>query len=533
MLSSPPLQHIRGLVIIGFVWAAIPMMAGRSAGADVTAADISRRIDECVLESHPVFVDDAMFLRRVTLDVTGRIPTVAEVHEFLEADANTRRAAVVDRLVCSGVAYRSIATLWRRAWVPQADNREFAGVTLPFEAWLAKRLRDGARYDELVAEVLTQDPSGKSSIVAGPKGFFDANQSKPENLAASGARGFLGLNLDCAQCHNHPHARWTREQFWQTAAFFMAVPASSKQAGPPRIKIPDTDVECEPVLLTKTSTPVPATLDSVSLRHAFVRWMLEDPERLMAKNAVNRLWAHFFGEAIIEPLDDLSREEFQSGPRAALLRDLADLFVASDYDVDVIVKGIVSSRAYRLVSASSVPVVASARPPSPAVAVGASTAPPTQERFLLRTVPVRGLTGEQLYDSLRVASGLPMERMDIGMSGDRSVRDAFVADFHVERTHGAERSITQALTLMNGSLVRALTTADGNRVLAALLASPFASGDDQIDTIFVAVLSRHATQQELEAVQRRFASSPDVSAEGRLGGLFWALFNSAEFCTNH
>lgn len=516
------------------VWCAVIMLAaGTSDAAGVSAGDIARRIDQRVLEPQASFVDDAAFLRRVTLDVTGRIPTVSEVYAFLEEDSNSRRATAVERLMRSGVYYRSMATFWRRAWVPQADTREFGGVTVPFEAWLATRLRDGARYDELATEVLTQDPTGKSSIVAGPKGFFDANQAKPENLAASGARGFLGLNLDCAQCHDHPHARWTRQQFWQTAAFFAAVPVASEASALPRIAIPDTEIQCEPVLLTQSAIAVPAAPDSVALRQTFVRWMLEDGDRLMAKNAVNRLWSHFFGEAIVEPLDDLSREEFQTGPRAELLDELAELFIASGYDLDMMVKGIVSSQAYRLVAAAPAPAegVPSERPTENAADYG--SAPVAEERYVLTSVPVRGLFGEQLFDSLRVAAGLPMDRTDLAAASRANLRDAFAAEFHVERTHGAERSITQALTLMNGSFVDSLTTADGNPLLASLLASPFLSAEDQIDTIFVAVFGRHAKASEFESVRGRFASSPELSPEARLGGLFWALLNSAEFCTNH
>lgn len=532
-LKKPPLGLYRVIWITAAWCAAMVSWADPSEATDVSASVVARRIDERVLAPQASFVDDATYLRRVTLDVTGRVPTVSEVYAFLEESSSSRRATAIERLMRSGVYYRSMATFWRRAWVPQADTREFGGVTDPFEAWLATRLRDGARYDELATEVLTQDPTGKSSIVAGPKGFYDANQAKPENLAASGARGFLGLNLDCAQCHDHPHARWTRQQFWQTAAFFTAASASTGDSGLPRITIPDTEIQCEPVLLTKSEIALPSSPDSVALRQTFVRWMREDGDRLMAKNAVNRLWSHFFGEAIVEPLDDLSRAEFQTGPRAELLAELAELFIASGYDLDMMIKGIVSSQAYRLVAAAPAQAegVPSERSPEATAAYG--SAPVTEDRFVLTSVPVRGLSGEQLFDSLRVAAGLPMDRTDVAIAGRANLRDAFAAEFHVERTHGAERSITQALTLMNGSFVDSLTTADGNPLLASLLASPFLTPEDQIDTVFVAVFGRHAKAPELETVRERFAASPELSPEARLGGLFWALVNSAEFCTNH
>ena len=537
-MASDPQPLGRGM--IGGVACCLAMIVAAAApsgrAASVEPVEIARRIDEHVLGAHVALVDDTAFLRRVTLDLTGRIPTVAEVHDYLAEDSRSRSATAINRLLHAGVHTRNMATFFRRTWVPQADTREFAGVADPFEAWLTGRLRDGARYHELVAEILTQDPTGAQSGSAGPWGFFEANQGKPENLAASAARGFLGLNLDCAQCHDHPHARWTREQFWQTAAFFADVPPGAGPARPglPKIKIPETDRECEPVFLTAAAVAVPAAPDSRALRQAFVAWMLEDGERLMAKNAVNRLWSHFFGEAVVEPMDDLSREEFQTGERAALLDELADLFIATGYDVHVLVEGMVSSRAYRLAPTASTPgrdstpATPTNGPAEATVSVTADTA-----RFMLTGKPVRGLTGEQLYDSLRVAAGLPMARSDVGLADGRSQRDAFTAEFYVERPHGAERSITQALTLMNGPLVNDLTTAEGNRILASLLAAPFVAPDDQIDTVFLAVLGRHPTSDELDTVRRRFAGSPELGPADRLGSLFWALVNSFEFCTNH
>lgn len=493
----------------------VVIVTARAYAEEVTPAAVARRIDQHLMPKPPgegvSFVDDPAFLRRLTLDLAGRIPAVSEVYEYFEQDTGARRHTAVRRLMQSGIYYRNMTTFWRRSWVPQADTREFAAVTDGFEVWLFQRLRDGARYDELVADILTQDRSADGSASSGPRGFYDANLAKPENLAASSSRAFMGLNLDCAQCHNHPYSRWTREQFWQTAAFFAVLSTQDlPRSGPPKIRIPETKTECEPVFLTPTDLRVPPDADSLGLRQTLVAWMKHDGDRWMAKNAVNRLWSHFFGEAIIEPMDDLSAHDAQSGPRAALLDDLASMFIASGYDLDVMVEGIVSSQPYRLPSATA-----------------------SRSDYPLTTVPIRGLTGEQLYDSLQVAAGLPVERMDLGFRGSRSPRREFASRFYVERTHGAERSITQALALMNGSLVNDMTTAKGNPFLASLLTSAFMRPDDQIDTVFLAVLSRHATAAETEAVRKHFNDNPALPREDRLGGLFWALVNTAEFSTNH
>lgn len=504
-------------------------------GAEIRPADIAARIDRHLavdVNDESRFASPEEFLRRVTLDLAGRIPTVAEVHEFLGDSSTSRRAGAIERLMQAGIYSRNMATFWRRSWVPQADTREFESVTDNFELWLAQRLRAGGRYDDLVIEVMTLDAGRSAGAGMSPTGFYDANQSKPENLAASATRSFLGNNLDCAQCHDHPFSRWTREQFWQTAAFF-AAPADDGQGGwkLPQVRVPDTKLEYQPVLLSEGKPEWPEKIDSVGLRSVLARWMKDEPEHLLAKNAVNRLWAHFFGEAIIEPIDDLSRDEFQSGERAALLADLSTAFIESGYDLDVMVAGMVHSQAYRLRSIAAADPATDVSETKGSEESGKGGTQSGAMRFTV--VRIRGLTGEQLYDSLQTAAGLPPERNDLGNGRQRGRRREIASQFFVERTNAAERSISQALTLMNGTLVNEMTTAKGNPLLASLVSAPFLSLDEQRDTVFVAVLGRHARPEELAAVGRAAELTPQTSREEHLGNLFWVLVNSPEFNTNH
>lgn len=496
-----------------------------SRAADVTPLAISRLIDKQLgidVANKSQFAGDAEFLRRVTLDLAGRIPTIVEVHEYLSNTSESRRIEAIDRLMHSGVHYRNMATFWRRAWVPQADTPEFDSVTDDFERWLVHRLQKRTRYDELVAEILMLDHASNAPASTTPVGFYNANLSRPENLAASATRAFLGINLDCAQCHDHPFSRWTREQFWQTAAFFAEPQANEKsQSQPPKVRVPDTKMEYEPALLTKAKIEWPEKLDSVSLRLILVDWMKTNEEQLLAKNAVNRLWAHYFGEAIIEPVDDLSRDEVQTGARAQLLNDLSAAFIASGYDLNLLTEGIVSSNAYRLSSSPS------------GTSTGSEPDPDAPGPFRITRATVRGLTGEQLFDSLQTAANLPSERRDVGGRSDRSQRSEFASRFYIENSFSAERSITQALTLMNGSFVSELTTKQGNLMLASILSAPFMNFDEQIDTVFIAVLGRHARETELQVIKQSFESHADTTRESHLGNLFWVLVNSSEFNTNH
>lgn len=481
--------------------------------------DIAALIDDRLhihdREAPIAYADDATFLRRVTLDLVGRIPTISEVHEFLGDTSQAKRLQAIERLVSSGAHYQNMATFWRRAWVPQADTGEFASVADGFETWLAQELRRGTPYDQLVRAIVTWNDDSATTDAIDPSGFYVANEAMPANLAASATRAFLGINLDCAQCHDHPFASWSREQFWQTAAFF-AEPKRSAEGitALPVLKVSDSELEYSPKLLSKADVTWPDELDNVALKSVFAEWMLAEDQDYLARNAVNRLWSHFFGEALIEPIDDLSSDTAQTGPRAELLHELAEVFIDSGYNTELLTRAIVQSDAYRLV-------------PSP---IDIVTDPNSVAKTAAR---VRGLSGEQLYNSLLTAAGLPLENTFNRKGQRRGRRQSFVMAFHVERPHEAERSISQALTLMNGSFANELSTKADNKMLAAVLASPFMSFGEQIDTVFVAVLGRHASEAERLAVLRHAEYRDEDSRQRCLGSLFWALINGPEFSSNH
>ncbi|WP_406695300.1 DUF1549 domain-containing protein [Singulisphaera sp. Ch08] len=395
-------------------------------------------------------VDDATFLRRASLDLIGRPPTVAEAREFLSAPdpSAEKRAKLLNRLIDSGGHTRHMATFWRRAWVPQADTAEFARLADDFEAWVTLKLRDEAPYDRMVRELLTLDevtsarPAGVS-----PGGFFAASEYKPENLAANASRGFLGVNLDCAQCHNHPFARWTREQFWQTAAFFETLkPGEGGKLMPPRLTIPNTEKSFTPAMLDGEAFDWPDSLERGTGRRLLAGWVTAPENPYFARNAVNRLWAQLYGAALVEPIDDLSGEGSLTGDRAELLGTLAEAFVASGYDLKYMTRALTRANAYQLSAAGGEGI--------------------TSEEQLFARMPVRGLTGEQLYDSFRTAAGLPPERDDVGRGQGREGRKRFAAEFYIERPVAAERSITQALSIMNGRFTTELADPANNPTLA-------------------------------------------------------------------
>ncbi len=177
---------------------------------------------------------DAEFLRRVSLDVAGRIPLTSETRSFLDDTDADKRAKYVESLL-RGPAYANhMSNLWRDLLIPEAaGNPQIQFFTFDFDAWLHSRFAKNAPYDRMVREVLTvPTTSGRVIFNAQQQGqandltpfaYLAAKDGKPENLAAASSRLFLGIRIECAQCHNHPFATWKREEFWGLASFFAGV----------------------------------------------------------------------------------------------------------------------------------------------------------------------------------------------------------------------------------------------------------------------------------------------------------------------
>jgi hypothetical protein len=450
--------------------------------------------------------DDATFLRRAYLDLVGHIPTVGEVRAFETDRAPDKRARLIDRLVASQAHARHTAVFWRKTWLPQTALLSASGDGT--DDWLAVRLHRGDKYDRIVRDLLTPTievrPAGRDLGV--PQSFYSANEYKPESLAAGAARAFLGINLDCAQCHNHPFARWTRDQFWQTAAFFTRPAAGAKRL---EVKVMDSDRLVGAKLLTTEAVAWPDRMELDTGRRVLADWVTATGNPYFARNAVNRVWAHLFGTGLVEPLDDLSADAEPAGP--GLLDDLTKAFIDSGFDLQYLTRAIVRTRAYRLSS------------------VGPTTDPRLFARF-----PVRGLTGEQLYDSLRVAAGLPPLRTDLDPAAAGLERQRFAARFYVERPVAAERSILQALALMNGKLTSELTATESAPTVRGVVDAPFLDARAKVEALYLAAVGRRPSEDDIARLAAYVETGgADRDPKKALADVFWALLNSSEFNTNH
>jgi hypothetical protein len=478
--------------------------------------------------------DDAEYLRRIYLDLAGRIPRAFEVREFLDDDATDKRQRVVQRLL-EDPDYvhhyvNHFTNVWRALLVAQTNNQQVQFLLPSFEAWLRQRVRANTPYDVLVRELLTasvgfaaRNPGQlRNSREPSPLAFYQANDLKPENLAASTTRLLLGVKLECAQCHDHPHDHWTRKQFWEYAAFFSGLRADTmgdfitavrEDPESRSLKIPGKEQIVSARFLDGTE---PAWQAETRTRTALAQWITDARNPYFAREAVNRLWAHFFGIGLIEPVDEMSDANLPSHPE--LLDELTRQFIAHKFDVKFLVRAIVLSGTYQRSSAT--------------------TDRSQEDPRLFARMAVKGLSPEQLFDSLAEATGYLVEfqaapRLD--GPGVNTSRAMFLAKFaNQEKRTESQTSILQALALMNGKFIDDATSIERSKTLAAVVDAPFLNTAQRIETLYLATLSRKPRAEEHDRLVKYVTSGGSRGNErDALSDVFWALLNSGEFMFNH
>jgi hypothetical protein len=470
---------------------------------------------------------DAEFLRRVYLDLAGRIPSVTEARRFLDDTSINKRAGLVESLLGSAKYKAHAAQVWRAVLVPQATtNLPTQHLGLSVEAWVRQQLAAGHSDDRIVRDLLTTrldyldwtaDRKARPAPGLSPVGFYQANDLKPETVAAAVGRTFLGLRLECAQCHDHPFDKWTQKQAWETAAFFAGVAPLE-----PEIKPSPNLANRRELVIAGSSTKVSARfLDGSSPdwsvtadpRWAFADWLTRRDNPYFARVMANRIWANLFGVGLVDPIDDWGPHNPPSHPR--LLDDLAEAYVGSGFDAKFLVRAITASAAYQRTSRLT----------------HRSQADP---RTFAR-MNVKGLSGEQLFDSLALATGyrdpVPLAARTVEGWPARSPRGQLLARFGggSARTD-MQVSILQALSLMNGDWLARQTDPDKGETLRAVIAAPFLTDERRIETLFLATLSRRPDRAETARYLAHLKKTGDPKKG--LADVLWTLLNSHEFLVN-
>ncbi len=520
------LKSLALLVMAGILFAESQVDA-QQAGAPVQdAADelttvIDRRIadgwERNKIEPAPQ-ADDSEFLRRTYLNVIGRIPSVYEVLEFLDETSPHKRRELIERLLDSPGYLSNFTAVWRDVIVPEAasaDNLLVQRSDVPrFETWLRERLDRNDGFDRIVREVITGTTESRSE--GSPLAFDRLKEGKAENLAAGTARAFLGVRLECAQCHNHPFAKWQREDFWKLAAFYgdgAIGNNTSTGTGGRKIMIPDTDKEVQAAFLDGSQ---PSATGQVTSRAILANWVTAKENRYFARATVNRVWAHFFGIGIVDPVDDFDEKNPASHPE--LLDDLANAFLAHNYDLKFLVRAITRSRPYQLASRRS--------------------HPSQQDPHHFARMLVKGLTSDQLFDSLIWATGnAENDNMRQGFFfRNNGQRERFRELFgqQISPPGEVQTSILQALLMLNGEFVDQASSPERSMTLSAIIAVPFFNNEQRLETLFLAALARPPRSDEVALYLNYFeGEDPNQNWKQALGDVYWALLNSSEFSLNH
>lgn len=494
--------------------------------AAIDAAVDARLKQDRVPASPPA--DDAEFLRRVYLDLTGRIPTLRQAETFLASKEPARRAKLIDDLLDRPEYGQHFGTIWRHLLAPPEEGSAKQGRDT-FTPWLAERFSGNVPWDRMVRDLLTvEGPIRERPETA----FLFANAEnfnpQPNLLTASLARVFWGVQLGCAECHNHPFARWKQDDFWATAAFFgrlrfsgfkgktptLQEEAPAGQEKGPAITIPVSAGKAAGRVVPARFLDGAAVRPGVgaALRPTFAAWATGAEHPYFARATVNRLWAHLFGRGIVHPVDDL---DGGTGSHPELLGRLTREFTASEFDRKHLLRCICNSRAYQRTSR---PVAGNEN---------------DQDHFARMTLKV--LSPEVFYDSVAVVTGGDkrdprLRNVMRDRPGDaEKARLEFVRFFRA-RGDGSDateyrQGIPQLLRLLNAPLL------DRPAPVVDWLCNSRAGREEAIEALFLSVLSRRPTSEEVKRFEGYLEARKDPRAGYR--GALWVLLNSSEFAVNH
>ncbi|MFM7322687.1 MAG: DUF1549 and DUF1553 domain-containing protein, partial [Armatimonadota bacterium] len=464
---------------------------------------------------------DAEFLRRVTLDLTGQLPTPDEAKGFLADTAPDKRTRLVDALLARPAYVDNWTLRWGDLFRSTRNALNERGLH-SLNRWIRDSVAANKPWDRMAAELLL---ARGSTYETGPANYFRASATT-EALVENTSQTFLGVRIACARCHNHPYEKWKQNQYYEMAAFFTRMRSKGGNAPDERIFYvgdsgeianPRTQVTAIPTPLD--ARPVPASFKG-DRREAFVDWLVRKDNPFFAKAVVNRLWGHFLGQGIVEPVDDIRVTNPPSNPE--LLDFLASDFARNGFDLRRTMRVIVLSETYQR---SAIPTPANV----------ADTRYHSTYRF-------KRLPAEPLLDALGAATGVPEKfagypaGMRAGELPDATAQSYFLDLFGRPARNivcQCERSdnpnLGQILHLMNGKSVNDRLASKEGRV--SQLMAKGTTNPEIVRELYLATLSREPELDEM------LTASVDLhAAEDRrkaVEDLLWALVNSKEFLFNH
>lgn len=472
--------------------------------------------------------DDATFLRRVTVDICGRIPTYKEAAEFQSDQSPSKRQLLVDQLLNSTDYADNFANKWSAILRNKRQNNDYKRGTYAFHHWIRQSLHDNIPYDEFVRSIVAASGElGQHPPVAWYREVNEVNEQVEDT-----AQLFLGLRIQCARCHHHPFEKWSRRDYYSFSAFFSRVgrkvgeqPGETKihhKRGKPSAQNPKNNESVRPAGLGTEPLDIEPEFDP---RHALVDWMAEPENPFFAPMLVNRYWKHFFDRGLVDPEDDMRATNPASNPE--LLGGLANSFVDSGFDLKHLVRTICNSSVYQLSSEPNEYNV-------------------SDKQAFSRYYPKR-LKAETLLDAIDQVTGAVTQFSGVP-AGTRAIQlpdsgfdNYFLKVFGRPESSSAcecERStdanLAQSLHLINSSDIHNKIASDNGR--AAALAGEKRERVAKIRDLYVASLARDPSPDEtkslIEYLERK-SQDGEEALRPAYEDIVWTLINTKEFLFNH
>ena len=466
--------------------------------------------------------DDATFLRRVSLDITGTLPAPEQVKKFVADPSTAKRELAVEELLNR----KEFADLWvmKFAELLQIRSRQdqfSAKSALAYYNWLRDQMLASVPIDQIVKELLT----ASGSTLRSPAANYYQVTTDTMKISENTAQVFMGMRIQCAQCHNHPFDRWTMNDYYSFASFFPQV--GRKQGEDPReyivfdkgdgeIKHPVSGKALPPKFLAGSQ---PEIKPGEPRREVLAQWLASPENPYFARNLANIVWAHFLGRGIIEPVDDVRISNPASNPE--LLDALGAKFTEYKYDFKKLVRDICSSRTYQLSTRANESNALDDRNFSHAAI-----------RRLRAEVLLDCIT--QVTDTKDKFTGLPRGSRAVEIA-DGNTSTFFLTTFGRATRESAcscevkvEPNLSQALHLLNGSTVEGKINEGG---LVRKLVKAGRQPSEIVDDLYLRCFARLPAAGEKEKLLAHLQD--DQKPEQVLTDVFWALLNSKEFIFNH
>jgi hypothetical protein len=463
---------------------------------------------------------DEEFLRRASLDITGVTPTVEEYRAFMQDSDPKKR----DKLVDSLLERKEFVELWVMKWAELLQIRTSQQVSyksmLRYYNWLQERIAKNVPMDQMVQELLASNGGTFSNAATN----YYQNETDTLKTSENVAQVFMGMRIQCAQCHNHPFDRWTMNDYYSFAAFFSQI--GRKQGEDPREIIVFNSFGGEVahpvdgrVMPPKFLGGVVPDVQGKDRREVMAKWLASAENPYFAKNLVNIVWAHFYGRGIIHPVDDV---RISNPPvNAELLDEMAKKFTEYNYDFKRLVRDICTSRTYQLSTLTNDTNAMDDRNFSH------STLRRMRAEIMLDVIT-------QTTDTKNKFPGLPLGARAVQIANGQTSTYFLTAFGRASRETVCscevvmEPNLSQALHLLNGETVHQKIQ-EGQLIPRFLQEGK--TPDQIVEELYIRCLSRRPTDKERQDIATIMAEQPDQTRA--LEDVFWALLNSREFIFNH